>query len=272
MHNYLESRIALYGRRIIRKRGGMENPSVWLKILPSSAQGRERKRKTSRIWSKLFGSTMECGVIESAATLEGRLRRRWFHIRLMTVLIESRIWYLEKYSTDKTVIKIDVGKIDTIIPIPQTLMDRIRKICEYIVGYFIFILSYTKLKLLESRLLLAKTTLPFFFSTFQQLYSAKIRTVRVQSDEERGNEWHENSDGIRLKEISPKNTIFLQSYRFTIGECMRRDIWIRRANLQSASIRLTFDSTVPLISSFPSSCTLRHFDFCAISRERNEVF
>lgn len=104
------------------------------------------------------------------------------------VLIESRIWYLERYSTDKTVIKVDVGKIDTIIPIPQTLMDRIRKICEYIVGYFIFILSYTKLKLLESRLLLAKTTLPFFFSTFQQLYSAKIRTVRVQSGEERGNE------------------------------------------------------------------------------------
>lgn len=80
----------------------------------------------------------------------------------MTVLIESRIWYLERYSTDKTVIKVDVGKIDTIIPIPQTLMDRIRKICEYIVGYFIFILSYTKLKLLESRLLLAKTTLPIF--------------------------------------------------------------------------------------------------------------
>lgn len=103
------------------------------------------------------------------------------------VLIESRIWYLERYSTDKTVIKVDVGKIDTIIPIPQTLMDRIRKICEYIVGYFIFILFYTKLKL-ESRLLLAKTTLPFFFSTFQQLYSAKIRTVRVQSGEERGNE------------------------------------------------------------------------------------
>lgn len=215
MHNYLESRIALYGRRIIRKRGGMENPSVWLKILPSSAQGRERKRKTSRIWSKLFGSTMECGVIESAATLEGRLRRRWFHIRLMTVLIESRIWYLERYSTDKTVIKVDVGKIDTIIPIPQTLMDRIRKICEYIAGYFISILSYTKLKLLESRLLLAKTTLPFFFSTFQQLYSAKIRTVRVQSGEERGNEWHENSDGIRLKEISLKNTIFLRSYSCT---------------------------------------------------------
>lgn len=68
----------------------------------------------------------------------------------MTVLIESRIWYLERYSTDKTVIKVDVGKIDTIIPIPQTLMDRIRKICEYIAGYFIFILSYTKLKLLES--------------------------------------------------------------------------------------------------------------------------
>lgn len=104
----------------------------------------------------------------------------------MTVLIESRIWYLERYSINKTVIKVDVGKIDTIIPIPQTLMNRIRKICEYIVGYFIFILSYTKL--LESRLLLAKTTLPFFFSTFQQLYSAKIRTVRVQSGEERGNE------------------------------------------------------------------------------------